>query len=162
MVAEVTNEKTFYRSDVKVFEAGTQNISGVIGTGSAIKYLESIGMDKIFSHTKEITKYLIEQLKEINLPAGRHGEVKIFTEENIDKNIGIVSFTYDKVHAHDVAEILGRLHIAVRAGHHCAEPFVKSLGEDALVRVSIYLYTTKEDIDKLILGLKEVKKIFKI
>ena len=154
-IEEVTLEQATFTGVPERFEAGTPNIAGAIGLGAAVDYLERIGMEHVRAHTVELTREVIARLKEI--PG-----VRLITEEDASKNIGIVSFFVDSVHPHDMAEILGREGIAVRAGHHCAMPLHTFLGVPATVRASFYLYNTHADIEKLSAGIKKAKEIFNV
>ena len=134
------------------FEAGTPAIAEAIGFGAAVDYLSAIGMDKIAAHEQEITEYALERLEEI--PG-----VKLFGP-SADKKGGVASFTLEGVHPHDVAQILDRDGIAVRAGHHCAQPLHEKFGIPATSRASFYLYNTKEEVDLLVNGIYKVKEMF--
>jgi cysteine desulfurase / selenocysteine lyase len=134
------------------FEAGTPAIAEAAGFGAAVDYLEAIGMEAVSAHEREIITYAIERLEEI--PG-----IKIFGPQ-ADKRGGVASFTLDDIHPHDVAQILDRSGIAVRAGHHCAQPLHERFGISATTRASFYLYSTMDEVDQLINGLYEVKKIF--
>src|SRR5581483_5874426 len=134
------------------FEAGTPAIAESVGFGAAVDYLTGIGMDKVAAHEHEITEYALERLEEI--PG-----VKVFGP-SADKKGGVASFTFDGVHPHDVAQILDRDGIAVRAGHHCAQPLHEKFGIPATTRASFYLYSTKDEVDKLVEGIYKVKKVF--
>ncbi|MGZ6347633.1 MAG: cysteine desulfurase [Anaerolineales bacterium] len=134
------------------FEAGTPAIAEAVGFGVAVDYLSSIGMEKISAHEHEITEYALERLEEI--PG-----VKVFGP-TADKKGGVASFTFEGVHPHDVAQILDRDGIAVRAGHHCAQPLHEKLGIPATTRASFYLYNTKDEVDALVNGIYKVKKVF--
>lgn len=134
------------------FEAGTPAIAEAIGFGAAVDYLSSLGMDKVAAHEHEITAYALERLEEV--PG-----LRLFGPSAVQKG-GVASFVFDGVHPHDVAQILDRDGIAVRAGHHCAQPLHEKFGIPATTRASFYLYSTKPEVDKLIEGLYEVKKIF--
>lgn len=154
-IEEVTLEQATFVGVPERFEAGTPNIAGAIGLGAAADYLEHIGVENIRAHTESLTKEAIARLKEI--PG-----VRLIAEEDVSKNIGIVSFFVDGVHPHDIADILGREGVAVRAGHHCAMPLHTFLGVSATVRVSFYFYNTRADIDALVAGIKKAKEVFKI
>jgi cysteine desulfurase/selenocysteine lyase len=117
-----------------------------------VDYLTSVGMDAIAAHEHEITEYALERLEEV--PG-----VKVFGPSAQDKG-GVAAFTFEGVHPHDVAQILDQDGIAVRAGHHCAQPLHEKFGITATSRASFYLYTTKEEVDKLIEGIYKVKEIF--
>ena len=134
------------------FEAGTPAIAEAVGFGAAVDYLNTIGMDKIAAHEHEITEYALERLEEI--PG-----LKVFGP-SADKKGGVAAFTLEGVHPHDVAQILDRDGIAVRAGHHCAQPLHEKFGIPATSRASFYLYSTKEEVDKLIEGIYKVKQVF--
>jgi len=134
------------------FEAGTPAIAEAIGFGAAVDYLNSVGMDNIADHEFEITSYALERLKEIQglQVIGPRAELKG----------GVVSFSMRHIHPHDVAQILDGDGIAVRAGHHCAMPLHDKYNLPATTRASFYLYNTLEEVDKLILSLHKVKKVF--
>lgn len=153
MVACMENNKALWAEIPERFEAGTKNIAGVIGLGAAIDYIEAIGVANIHAHVQELAAYCIARLGEI--PG-----VLVVAEQDVTKNVGIVSFSAVWAHPHDIAEILARDHVAVRAGHHCAIPLHGVLGIDATVRVSFHVYNTKEDVDALIAGLEKAHKIF--
>lgn len=134
------------------FEAGTPAIAEAVGFGAAVDYLTAIGMDKISAHEHEIIEYALERLEEI--PG-----VKVFGP-SADKKGAVASFTLDGVHPHDVAQILDRDGIAVRAGHHCAQPLHEKFGIPATSRASFYLYNTRDEVDLLVNGIYKVKKLF--
>lgn len=134
------------------FEAGTPAIAEAVGFGAAVDYLTQIGMDKIAAHEHEVTEYALDRLEEI--PG-----VKLFGP-SADKKGGVAAFTLEGVHPHDVAQILDRDGIAVRAGHHCAQPLHEKLGIPATSRASFYLYSTKEEVDLLVNGIYKVKEMF--
>ncbi|MGL6106490.1 cysteine desulfurase [Romboutsia sp.] len=134
------------------FEAGTQNVEGAIGLTKAMEYLEKIGLDNIHSYEKELTQYAINELSKISF-------IEIYGPLDIDKRAGVISFNVDEVHPHDVATILDSQGIAVRAGHHCCQPLMRYLKLNATCRASFYFYNTKEDVDKLVKGLIEVRKV---
>ena len=134
------------------FEAGTPAIAEAVGFGAAVDYLTSVGMEAIAAHEHEITEYALERLEEI--PG-----VELFGPSAQHKG-GVAAFTLDGVHPHDVAQILDQDGVAVRAGHHCAQPLHEKFGIPATSRASFYLYTTKEEVDKLVEGLYKVKEIF--
>jgi len=134
------------------FEAGTPAIAEAVGFGAAVDYLTSLGMDNIAAHEHEITEYALERLEEI--PG-----VKLFGP-SADKKGGVAAFTLEGVHPHDVAQILDRDGIAVRAGHHCAQPLHEKFGIPATSRASFYLYNTKDEVDLLVNGIYKVKEMF--
>ncbi|MBK8783104.1 MAG: cysteine desulfurase [Anaerolineales bacterium] len=134
------------------FEAGTPAIAEAVGFGAAVDYLSAIGMDKIAAYEHEITEYALDRLEEI--PG-----VKLFGP-SADKKGGVAAFTLEGVHPHDVAQILDRDGIAVRAGHHCAQPLHEKFGIQATSRASFYLYSTKGEVDLLVNGIYKVKEMF--
>jgi cysteine desulfurase/selenocysteine lyase len=134
------------------FEAGTPAIAEAVGFGAAVDYLSSVGMANIAAHEHEITEYALERLEEI--PG-----VKVFGPTAQDKG-GVAAFTLDGVHPHDVAQILDKDGIAIRAGHHCAQPLHEKFGIPATSRASFYLYNTKEEVDALVNGIYKVKELF--
>ncbi|HCK66811.1 MAG TPA: cysteine desulfurase [Anaerolineae bacterium] len=135
------------------FEAGTPAIAEAVGFGAAVDYLSNIGMDNIAAHEHQITEYALERLEEI--PG-----LKLFGP-SADKKGGVAAFTLDGIHPHDVAQILDKDGIAVRAGHHCAQPLHEKFGIPATSRASFYMYSTKEEVDLLVNGLYKVKEMFK-
>ena len=134
------------------FEAGTPAIAESVGFGAAVDYLSSLGMDAIAEHEHEITEYALERLEEV--PG-----VKVFGPSAQHKG-GVAAFTLDGVHPHDVAQILDQDGIAVRAGHHCAQPLHEKFDIPATSRASFYLYNTKDEVDMLVNGIYKVKEIF--
>ena len=134
------------------FEAGTPAIAEAVGFGAAIEYLDKVGMSAVAAHETEMISYALERLEEI--PG-----VKVIGPP-ADKKGGVAAFTLDGVHPHDIAQILDRDGIAVRAGHHCAQPLHEKFGITATARASFYLYSIKEEVDMLVDGIYKVKKVF--
>ena len=134
------------------FEAGTPAIAEAVGFGAAVEYLSALGMDAIAAHEHEITEYALERLEEV--PG-----VKLFGPGVQDKG-GVAAFTLEGIHPHDVAQILDQDGIAIRAGHHCAQPLHEKFGLPATSRASFYLYNTKEEVDRLVNGIYNVKELF--
>lgn len=151
MITEVSFEEARFASGPAKFEAGTPHIAGAIGLGAAVDFVQSIGWDCINTHEQELTAYALDVLKE---------EVNIVGSLKTDGRAGVISFNVDGVHPHDVADILDKHGVAVRAGHHCTMPLMKLLGLTGTVRASIGMYNTKEDIDHLVHALQKVKKVF--
>ncbi len=135
------------------FEGGTQNVEGAVGFRAAIEYLENIGIDNIHEHEKMLTEYALEKM--LALPY-----LNIQGPKNVENKGGIISFTMEDIHPHDISTILDSYGIAVRAGHHCAQPLMRYLNIPATTRISFYLYNTKNDIDEFIEGIKNVRKWF--
>src|SRR5687767_6899898 len=134
------------------FEAGTPAIAEAVGFGAAADYLTSLGMDNISAHEHEITEYALEKLEEV--PG-----LKLFGP-SADKKGGVAAFTFDGIHPHDIAQILDRDGIAIRAGHHCAQPLHEKFGIPATSRASFYLYNTKDEVDMLVNGIYKVREMF--
>ena len=144
MINEVTYESSTFQEAPYRFEAGTPNIAGAIGLAAAIKYLETA------TH-EDVTEYALQQLQSIK-------GLKIIGPQT--NRAPIFSFTLDGIHSHDVAEILNKYNICVRAGHHCAMPLMKKLNIHGTTRASFYIYNTKEDVDTLVEGIKKVQEVF--
>ncbi len=155
MIREVHKYETTWNDLPYKFEAGTPNIADVIGLGTAIDYLQNIGMDNIREHEIELTKYAVEKLSQIK-------GLQIYGTKDISKRGGVISFNFSDVHPHDVAQIIDEEGIAVRSGHHCAQVLMERLNVAATSRASFYLYNTKEDIDALINSLHKVARLFKL
>jgi cysteine desulfurase/selenocysteine lyase len=155
MIRKVTREGTTYADPPARFEAGTPAIAQAIGMASALRWMDSVGMEPIREHEQEIAAYALEQLGEV---PGLH----IFGPPAAPGRLGPVSFELDGVHAHDVSEILDRHGVAVRAGHHCAQPLMDRLGIPATARASFGVYTTPEEIERLVEGLHDARKVFDI
>ena len=153
MVEEVSLANASFRDIPARFEAGTPNIVGAIGLGAAVDYLRGVGMERIAQHTQALTGYALAQLGGID-------GVELFAQKDTQSNAGIVSFLIRGIHPHDIAEIAGRRNVALRAGHHCANPLMKELGVPALVRASFYIYNDKSDVDALVEVIAEAKRIF--
>jgi len=134
-------------------EAGTQNVEGAVGIKAAMEYLEKIGLDKIEEHEKELTQYALDRM--LSLPY-----IDIIGPKDLEMRGGLISFTIDGIHPHDIATILDSYGVAIRAGHHCAQPLMRFLDLHATSRISFYLYNTKDDVDQFIEGVKNVRKWF--
>ena len=134
------------------FEAGTPAIAEAVGFGAAVEYLSRIGMEAVAAHEQEMIGYALERLEEI--PGIR------VLGPDAEKKGGVAAFTLDEVHPHDVAQILDTYGVAVRAGHHCAQPLHEKFGIQATTRASFYIYSVKEEVDKLVTGIYQVKKVF--
>ncbi|MCC3648753.1 cysteine desulfurase [Cytobacillus oceanisediminis] len=135
------------------FEGGTPIIAGAIGLGASIDFLEQIGLDEIEAYEHKLAAYAMEKMSAID-------GMTIYGPKEASKRAGLVTFNIDDVHPHDVATVLDAEGIAVRAGHHCAQPLMKWLKVSATARASFYLYNTEEDIDKLVSGLVKTKEYF--
>jgi cysteine desulfurase/selenocysteine lyase len=151
MIRSVTFEKTIYAPIPAKFEAGTPHIAGGIGLGAAIDYLESLDMDAIQSYEQDLLDYAMEAVAAI--PA-----VRIYGTAR-DK-AGVISFAIEGVHPHDIGTILDQEGIAIRTGHHCAQPVMDRFGVPAMSRASLAFYNTKDEIDALVAGIHKVKEVF--
>jgi cysteine desulfurase/selenocysteine lyase len=151
MILNVTFEKTEYQEPPHRFEAGTPDISGAIGLGAAIDFIEELGRDNILEHEEALTGYGVDRLSHIPglklLGAGQ-------------RRLGILSFDLDGVHPHDVAQILDQHHIAVRAGHHCAQPLMEWFGLSGTTRASLGVYNDERDIDRLAEAIEAAREMF--
>ncbi|MCW1930554.1 MAG: cysteine desulfurase [Candidatus Kerfeldbacteria bacterium] len=153
MIREVSLHSSTWADAPAKFEAGTPNIAGVIGFGAAVSYLHSFGMDAVNAYITQLSKKLYTTLE--SLPY-----IHILGSSSHEHQHGIASFIMDGVHPHDVATILDQEHLAVRAGHHCAQPLMKLWGVPATTRASLYIYNTTEDIERLKYALEKVYSIF--
>lgn len=154
MIREVYIDRSTYARPPQRFEAGTPAIAEAVALGAAAEYLLGVGMENVWKHDRELLEYALHRLDE-ELP-----EVKTFGPRGPDRG-GVIAFTLGSVHAHDVACALDQHGIAVRAGHHCAQPLHRKLGVPATARASFYLYTTQEDVDRFLQAMKEVRGFFK-
>ena len=151
MIRSVTFEKTIYAPIPSKFEAGTPHIEGGIGLGAAIDYLEGIGMEAINTYEQELLAYAMNAIRAI--PG-----VRIFGTAR--EKAGVISFSLEGVHPHDIATILDQEGIAIRTGHHCAQPVMERFGVPAMARASLAFYNTKAEIDALVAGIHKVKEVF--
>ncbi|UCH27964.1 MAG: cysteine desulfurase [Trueperaceae bacterium] len=142
MIGKVYLDHSTYADIPFRFEAGTPNIAEVIGLGAAVDYLEAIGLEAIFEHDQQLTRYALEKLKPLD-------GIMLYGPEGDDRG-GIIAFNIDGIHPHDVASVLDEAGIAVRAGQHCAQPLMRSLNVPATARASFYLYNTFEEIDRFV------------
>jgi cysteine desulfurase/selenocysteine lyase len=137
------------------FEAGTPNIEGAIGLGAAVDYLSKLGMQNVREHEKDITRYALERLADVK-------GLALYGTREIDKRGAAISFNLGDVHAHDLATVLDAQGIAIRSGHHCAQPLMERLNVPATSRASFYIYNTKREVDVLVRALEKARKMFKI
>jgi cysteine desulfurase/selenocysteine lyase len=151
MIRSVTFEKTLYNDLPYKFEAGTPNIGGAIGLGVAIDYVTQLGLDNIAAHEHELLVYGTEAL--LAIPG-----VKLIGTAK--EKAAVISFLIDGIHPHDIGTILDREGIAIRTGHHCAQPVMQRYKIPATARASFALYNTREEVDALVEGIKKVKEVF--
>jgi cysteine desulfurase/selenocysteine lyase len=154
MIREVHLRHTTFNDVPWKFEAGTPDIAAAIGLGAALGYLAALGMDRVRAHERSLTAYALELLPQ-EVPG-----IRIIGPTSPDERAGIVTFILPGIHAHDVATLLDREAIAIRAGHHCTQPLHERLGESATGRASFNVYTTIDDLDRLAAGLRTVQRIF--
>jgi cysteine desulfurase / selenocysteine lyase len=153
MIASVSIEETRWAQSPAKFEAGTSNIAEAIGLGAAVDFLQGIGMEQVRAHERELVTYAIERLSAV--PG-----IALHGPRDAAQRGALVSFELEGVHPHDVAEILGRQGVCVRAGHHCCQPLMRRLGVGASSRASFGVHNTTEDVDALIAGLAKVTEVF--
>ncbi len=153
MIRKVSREGTTYADVPARFEAGTPAIAQAIGMAAALRWLDSVGMEAVREHERAITDYALERVAEV--PG-----LRVFGPPRGAERLGPVSFEIDGIHAHDVSEILDRHGVAVRAGHHCAQVLMDRLGISATARASFGVYTTPEEIDRLVDGLEDARGVF--
>ena len=151
MIEYVYEQNATFAEVPTKYEAGTQNVEGAVGLSAAIDYLNNIGMDKVQTIEKELTKYALEELQKLAF-------VTIYGFSN--KQAGVISFNVNGVHPHDVASVLDSENVCIRSGNHCAQPLLRFMGLESTCRVSFYIYNTKEDVDRLIDALYKTKKLF--
>ena len=157
MIDKVTWEKTTFERLPFKFEAGTPDYVATHGLAKAIDYMTSVGLDFIEAHEKELTRYCMEQLQTID---GIHIYGPVVSGSSVDNKDAVVSFNVGDIHHLDMGTLLDRLGIAVRTGHHCAQPLMDRLGISGTVRASFALYNTKEEIDALVAGIRRVSQMF--
>lgn len=151
MIDTVTMESSTWNDIPYKFEAGTPNFAQAVGLGAAIDYLQNIGMDNIAAHEQMLIEYALGKLNQID-GLRIHGSAK-------DRG-GVISFNIDGIHPHDLAQFLNEDNIAIRVGHHCAQPLLKTLGETATARMSFYIYNDESDVDKFCESLVTIKNYF--
>ena len=151
MISSVTFEKTIYNKLPYKFEAGTPHVAGAIGLGAAIDYVNGLGMDNVAAYEHEVLTYATEAVAAIP------GIRLIGTAR---EKAGVLSFLLGSIHPHDIGTILDQEGIAIRAGHHCAQPIMQRFGIAATARASFGLYNTKEEVDALVEGIQKVREVF--
>ena len=154
MIEYVYEQETTFAPLPNKFEAGTQNVEGVVGLGAAIDYIEKIGYDKIQEIEKEIVSYARQELSKLDY-------LTLYLTPNEENHSGVISFNIKGVHPHDVASILDSQNVCVRSGNHCAQPLMRFLGIDSTCRASFYFYNDKEDVDRLVLALEKAYEMFR-
>ena len=156
MIDDVAEQETTFAELPAKFEAGTQNVGGAAGLTAAIDYLEEVGFDRIHAREKELVAYALPRLRELPY-------IELYgCDTTRDNKLGIITFNVKDVHPHDVSTILDAEGVAVRGGHHCAQPLMAYLGQNATCRASFYFYNTKDDVDRWIAALKKVREVMRL
>jgi cysteine desulfurase / selenocysteine lyase len=153
MILTVTMERSTWADVPAKFEAGTPNVGGAMGFAAAVDYLSALGMDAVRAHEVEVTDYALRRLGDV--PG-----VSIFGPPSAEERGGVISFELEGVHPHDVGQVLDTFGVAVRTGHHCAQPVMAALNVPATARASFYIYNTPAEVDRLAIGLEQVMKYF--
>ena len=152
MIEFVTEQESTFAPLPNKFEGGTNNVAGAVGLKAAIEFLEEIGYEKIDEIENELSNKMLKEMEKL-------GGIETYCTKNVDK-VGVIAFNVKGVHSHDVAFVLDSFNVAIRSGHHCAQPLMNYLGVPSCCRVSFSIYNTEKDIEKVIEGLKKVKEIF--
>lgn len=152
MIRRVQIESSSYADIPMRFEAGTPNIAEAVGLGAAVDYLEGVGLDRIFEHDRTLLRYALDRLRSLE-------GVVLYGPEGDDRG-GIVAFNVEGAHPHDIATVLDQEGVAVRAGHHCAQPLIRVLGAQATARASFYLYNTEEEVDRFVEAVVKARDFF--
>jgi cysteine desulfurase/selenocysteine lyase len=153
MIREVHTTGATWKELPYKYEAGTPNIAGAIGLGAAIDYLRKIGMENVHEHEKEITAYALSRMSQIE-------GLVVYGPRDVKNRVGVVSFNLGDIHAHDLASIMDEEGVAIRSGHHCAQPLMEFLNIPAASRASFYVYNTREEVDVFINVLEKARKLF--
>ena len=155
MIREVHTHEATWKDIPYKFEAGTPNAAGAIGLGAAIEYLKRIGMKQVHDYERELTAYALEKISKV-------GGITTYGPKDPARRVGVIAFNLGDIHAHDLASILDEEGIAIRSGHHCAQPLMEYLNVPATSRASFYIYNTKEEVDIFISALEKAGKLFKL
>jgi cysteine desulfurase/selenocysteine lyase len=153
MISRVERDHSTWNELPWKFEAGTNAIAEAIGLGAAIDYLGEIGMERVREHERDLTAYALERLPEVE-------GITLYGPDSVDKRGGVVPFTIEGMHPHDIAELCDREAVCVRAGHHCAQPLMRCLGVGATARASFHVYNSREDVDRLVHALGRAREVF--
>jgi cysteine desulfurase / selenocysteine lyase len=155
MISTVNEQESTWNAIPWKFEAGTPPIAEAAGLDAAIAYLKAIGMGTVRAHEAELTAYALERLPEVE-------GITLFGPADLDKRGGVISFAIEGLHPHDIAELLGRDGVCIRAGHHCAQPLMRHLGVPATARASFHVYNSRSDVDRLVAALHNARKVFQL
>lgn len=154
MIDYVFEDEVTFKNYFEAFEGGTQNVSSISGLNCAIEYIDSIGLDEIINYENELKKYFLNKSKEIE-------DFILYGPNNLENRVCVFSFNIKNVHSHDVSTILDSFGIAVRSGHHCAQPFMRRLGLNSTTRASLYFYNTRDEIDYFFEKVGNIRNILK-
>lgn len=152
MIKKVSFDGSSWNDVPWKFEAGTPNVAGAVGLGLAVDYLNSLGMENIWKHEQDLTKYAFDKMK-------KDEHVRIYGPE---LRAGVISFNFGDMHSHDVSTVLDQFKVCVRSGHHCAQPLMERLNIASASRISFGVYNTKEDVDAFIVALQKARKVFRL
>jgi cysteine desulfurase/selenocysteine lyase len=155
MISRVERDHSSWNELPWKYEAGTNAIAEAIGLGAAIDYLAEIGMERVREHERELTAYALERLPEVE-------GITLYGPPSVDRRGGVVPFTIEGMHPHDIAELADREAVCVRAGHHCAQPLMRCLGVGATARASFHVYNVREDVDRLVHALGQAREVFEL
>jgi cysteine desulfurase / selenocysteine lyase len=155
MISRVDDEMSTWSDLPHKFEAGTSAIAEVIGLGAAIDYLSALGMDSVRAHEESLTAYALERLPEV--PG-----LTVFGPPDVQRRGGVVSFSIEGIHPHDIAEVCDRHAVCIRAGHHCTQPLMRRLGVGATGRASFHVYNHTDDVDRLVEALQDARRVFEL
>jgi cysteine desulfurase / selenocysteine lyase len=153
MIDTVELERSTWAGLPHKFEAGTPHIAGAVGLAAAVRFLTEVGRENILAHERDLLAYAMERLAEIP-------DLRLLGPRDPEKRSGVVSFTLADVHPHDLATITDARGVAIRAGHHCAQPLMRRMQVPATARASFYLYNTREDVDRLVDALEHARSLF--
>jgi len=153
MIEYVYEQDTTFAPLPNRFEAGTQNVGGVVGLGAAIDYMNDLGYETIQQREQELTGYALQRLAQLDY-------MNLYVTPNRENHSSVISFNMKGIHPHDVASILDSNNVAIRSGNHCAQPLMRFLQTDSTCRASLSFYNTKEDIDQLVRGIEKTYKLF--
>ena len=155
MIREVHLYESTWKDPPYKFEAGTTNIAGAIGLGKAVDYVSELGLRNMQVHEQELTEYAHDRL-------GKVKGITIYGPQNPRTKAGVISFNLGDVHAHDMATLLDEDGIAVRSGHHCAQPLMERLGVSSTTRASVYVYNNEDEIDRFVESVERAGRVFKV
>jgi cysteine desulfurase / selenocysteine lyase len=155
MISKVELESSTWGEIPAKFEAGTSAIAEGVGLGAAVDYLSAVGMERVREHERDLTAYALQRLPEVE-------GLRTFGPPSPEDRGGVVSFTIEGMHPHDIAELCDRDAVCIRAGHHCAMPLMRRLGVGATARASFHVYNSREDVDQLVEALHRARKTFEL